>query len=161
MVILSTYLIYELDKKDNSYEEPTVIISPEELSQLKVILQKNLKLIIQNGTILSFSESSGLFWKLAFLYSDILAQSIDVLIDSDEKFDKYALAIAPRGSDSDRGEFVHFQELSLEKYGGEQRLKAKAKERLHNSSVSGKLKFILSALLSGDRIYLSDGSKVE
>ena len=159
MFTLSTYLVCELDNEDSPHKELTLTINPEELSQLKVTLQENLELIIQNEKILSFSESSRLFWKLAFLYPNILAQSIDVLIDSNEKFDKYVLAIAPRGSDSNKGEFVHFQELSLEKYGGEQRLKAKAKERLKDSSVQGELKFILSAFLSGDCIYLSDGSK--
>jgi hypothetical protein len=160
MVTLSTYLVYELDKKDSPYEELTLTISPEESSQLKVILQGNLKLIIQSGEILNFAESRGTLQRLTFLYPGMLAQLIDVLIDSDEKFDKYITTIASGGSYADKGEFIFFEELPLEEYGGAQRLKARAKERLHDSSVSGKLKFILSALISGDRIYLSDGSKV-
>ncbi len=159
MVVLSTYLIYELDKKDNPYEELELIINPEELSQLKVILQGNLKLVIQSGEILNFVESS-LLWKLIFLFPGMLTKSIDMLIDSDEKFDKYIMASARRGSSSTKGKFVHFQELSLEEYGGAQRLKTRAKERLEDSSVQGELKFVLSALLSGERIHLSDGSKV-
>jgi hypothetical protein len=160
MANLSTYLVYELDKKDSPYEELTLAISPEELSQLKVVLQGNLKLVIQSGEILNFAESRGILQRLTFIYPGMLSQSIDTLIDSDEKFDKYIMAIAPRGISSDKGAFVHFGEgSSLENYGGEQRLKRRAEERLKDSSVQGELRFILSALLSGRQTDLSDGSE--
>jgi KAP family P-loop domain len=160
MANLSTYLVYELDKKDSPYEELTLAISPEELSQLKVVLQGNLKLVIQSGEILNFAESRGILQRLTFIYPGMLSQSIDTLIDSDEKFDKYIMAIAPRGISSGKGAFVHFEEgSSLENYGGEQRLKRRAEERLKDSSVQGELRFILSALLSGRQTDLSDGSE--
>jgi KAP family P-loop domain len=159
MVSLSTYLIYELGKEDKPYEELKLTISPKEFSHLKVTLQENLKFVIQNGEILNFAESRGTIQRLTFLYPGMLAQFIDTLTDSDEKFDKYITSITSGGSDSDKGEFVFFEESPLEEYGGAQCLKIRAKERLTDSSVQGELKFILSALLSGDRIYLSDGSK--
>jgi KAP family P-loop domain len=159
MVSLSTYLIYELGKEDKPYEELKLTISPKEFSPLKVTLQENLKFVIQNGEILNFAESRGTLQRLTFLYPGMLAQFIDMLTDSDEKFDKYITSITSGGSDSDKGEFVFFEESLLEEYGGAQRLKTRAKERLEDPSVQGALKLVLTAFLSGDRIYLSDGSK--
>ena len=159
MITLSTYLVYELEKEDKPSGEKILTISPEELSQLKVTLQENLKLVVQSGEILNFAGSRGTLQRLTFLYPGMLAQSIDKLIDSDEKFDKYITAIASGGSDADKGEYIFIEESLLEEYGGAQRLKIRAKERLNDSSVQGELRFVLSALLSGDRIYLSDGSK--
>ncbi len=156
---LSTSLVYDLCKRERTSEEQ-ILTDSSQIDQLKVTWLETLKSIIQSAEILNLAESREIFLVLTLLNPDVLIRSIDTLIDSDEKFDKYIMAIAPRGISSNKGAFVHFGKgSSLENYGGEQRLKRRAEERLKDSLVQGELRFILSALLSRRQTYLSDGSE--
>lgn len=132
---------------------------------LQEITSKWAQLIVkkvQNGSLFSATKSGMIIYRLNRFSPDALSSVIPEILASDVSFDKFAKAIGyGDGADSIGGKYCHFTVADLEPFGGATKIKSRAAERLQDSGVVGELKYIFTAMISGKKTYLSNGSEGE
>jgi hypothetical protein len=114
---------------------------------------------LRKGRIFSATQSGMILFRLKRFQPDALSSVIHDVLAMPEGFDEILKAIGHRGTDSVGGKYAKFSDEDLEGFGGAKKMKELAAERLKRSDLPGELRYILTAITTGRKIYLTDGSE--
>lgn len=164
LISLSAFAISFLHAQHGGFQDERAL--PEDQCWLDTVTFQKLSAdwasamscAIADGSVFAATECGVVFARLKRFHPDVLTPHIQAIIDDNLALDRLVTAIGPHGMDSINGRFVSFDAGTLEFYGSKEQLKARAQARLSDANVTGELRYIYSAIESGKRVYLIDGS---
>lgn len=132
-------------------------VSKITLDNLSLAWANSMVSKVTDGTIFKSALPGIALHRLKLFHPDILKRQIKSLLSNDLLLDQLSFAIALGGADSIKGKFAELEDDEIEFFGGK-KLKLRARERLKDTSISQELRHVYTAIQSGKRIYLIDGS---
>jgi len=164
LISLSVLLITHLHKQHGGFESARVPApdrlwtTEDELAEIGRAWADAMVAQILHDGLTAAALAGHVYFRLMRFYPDHLKTVLDASIDDDAKFDTIFMHIGERGVDSVRGKYAKFDDEFLETFGGKERLVSRAKQRLQDETVTARLSHIYSAMTTGSKIYLADGS---
>jgi hypothetical protein len=160
---LGAYAISHLQGQHGAFPDTAALpaaqrwLPTEALSSLTKRWSELVAAALRDGRAYAATQSGMLLYRLKRFQPEVFAAILPDLIGTEAGFDRFALAIGHIGTDSTHGRYAQFGDDDLRDFGGALALKKRAKKRLEDLSVSGELRFILRAIVSGKKTYLVDG----
>ena len=130
------------------------------LERLQRMWVTNALQLANKGALFTLLEFSLVLYLLAEVDSNAAREIGDIILSDDEKFDATMNTIAYAGTDSIKGRYAHIGSQKIGMLGSIEEFQAKAKRRLEDSKLPPRVKYALQSLVSGDSVYLKDGTKV-
>jgi hypothetical protein len=114
---------------------------------------------IRDRTLYTKALAGPTLYRLRRFKPDLYAAALREAIPNDENLDQLIVAYGHKGTDSTGGDYASFRDEEFDLIGGVERMKERARQRLSDERVTGRLKHAYESIVTGKKIYLDSGAE--